>query len=99
MRSKILVPITATALLLAVASAPMTAKAGDIQGDAYNCDELWVMKNEIYKQRGYCFKTTKAITKFGNAGCLYDEQADVPLSDNDRAVLKDIKLSMARQAC
>lgn len=84
-------------LVLAVAAVP--ARAGDIQGDAYDCDELWVMKNQIYKDRGYCFKTAKAIGKFGNAGCQYDTQSEVPLSDVERKVISDIKKSMKRQGC
>lgn len=76
-----------------------SARAGDIQGDAYSCDELWVMKNEIYKAGGYCFKTAKAISQFGNAGCRFDAQADVPLSDNQRSTLRDIRLSNERLGC
>lgn len=84
-------------IVTAVAAGP--ARAGDIQGDAYDCAELWVMKNQIYKDRGYCFKTAKAIAHFGNADCRYDVEADVPLSDVDRTVITDIKRSMRRQHC
>ena len=75
------------------------AMAGDIQGDAYACDELWQMRNTIYKSNGYCFRSPKAIAAFGNAGCLYDDESAVPVSDNDRLVLKDIRRSEARQGC
>ena len=37
------------------------------------CQPLWEVRNWIYKERGYCFKTPNAIKAFGNAGCLYDE--------------------------
>lgn len=98
MKSIVLSGVTAFGLVIACATyAP--AQAGDIQGDAYDCNELWVMKNQIFKDRGYCFKTSKAIAQFGNAGCQYDSQADVPLSDTDRTVIADIKHSMKRQGC
>ena len=52
---------------------------------AQSCFDLWVERNSIYKRAGYCFKTARAIRYFGNAGCEYDDQADVPLSPGQRA--------------
>lgn len=82
-----------------VATVAGAAQAGDLQGDAYDCNEMWVLRNQIYKDRGYCFKTAKAIAHFGNAGCRYDDVADVPLSGSDRVVIRDVKASMKRQRC
>lgn len=82
-----------------VASLTSPATAGDIQGDAYDCAELWTMKNEIYKAGGYCFKSPRAISRFGNAGCAHDLEADVPLSDTQRLIIRDIKRSQKRQQC
>ncbi len=45
------------------------------------CYDLWLQRNIIFKQAGYCFKTSQAVRAFGNAGCQYDELEDVPLSD------------------
>lgn len=53
-----------------------------------NCDQLWYQRNSIFKAAGYCFQTPRGIRVFGNAGCRYDNQYDVPLSDRDRQVLK-----------
>ncbi len=91
---------TAAILSLATACIPaIPAQAGDIQGDAYSCEELWVMRNQIFKNAGYCFKTEKAINYFGNAGCIYQDQDDVPLSKWDMIVIGDAKKSEARQGC
>ena len=49
-----------------------------------NCDALSYQRNSIFKRAGYCFKTPEQIRNFGNAGCQYDDQASVPLSDRDR---------------
>ena len=76
-----------------------SARAGDVQGDAYGCDELWTMRNEIFKAGGYCFKSPRAIKQFGNAGCQHDEEFDVPLSGRDRETLSAIKKSERRQSC
>lgn len=99
---KPILTLTLSATVLAMAtglSATSSAIAGDVQGDAYDCQELYVMRNEIYKAGGYCFKTAKAISQFGNAGCQYDSLSDVPLSANQRQSIRGIKKSEARQTC
>ncbi len=57
---------------------------------AFPCDELWAERNAVYAEAGYCFKTPRAIRAFGNAGCKYDDLADVPLSARDRAKVANI---------
>ena len=57
---------------------------------AQSCDELWYQRNAIYKSGGYCFKTSRAIGTFGNAGCQFDNERDVPLSANDRGRIAEI---------
>jgi hypothetical protein len=44
------------------------------------CQSLWVERAAIYKDAGLCFKTPRAIEYFGNAGCTYLREEDVPLS-------------------
>jgi hypothetical protein len=55
------------------------------------CFDLWVQRNSIYKAYGYCFKTQKAINYFGNAGCQYDYEGDIPFSHADKATVLAIK--------
>ena len=64
-----------------------------------SCQALWEVRNWIYKERGYCFKTPNAIKAFGNAGCLYDDIAQVPLNQFERANVKAIKKAEARKGC
>ena len=74
MRSSVLlVSIGFASALFGVLSATAPARA-DI------CYDLWVQRNSIYKEYGYCFKTPRAISYFGNAGCQYDNEGDIPLS-------------------
>ena len=35
-----------------------------------NCDFLYTMRNAIYAEHHYCFKTARAIAVFGNQGCV-----------------------------
>ncbi len=73
-----------------VAIAALLVLAGATPGLAQSCDEYWYQRNMIYKEAGYCFKTARAIRSFGNAGCRYDDQADVPLSARQRAEIAEI---------
>ena len=92
-----LLPILAAATAVAAIAAPV--QAGDIQGDAFDCKDLWVMRNQIFKDNGYCFTTAKAINYFGNGGCSHHSQSSLHLSSGDRSVLRDIKKSESRQGC
>lgn len=96
---KLLVATTTVLTLAGTLAGQAPARAGDILGDAYSCEELWVMRNQIFKNAGYCFKTQKAISYFGNGGCVFADQNEVPLSDIDRIVVRDAKMSEARQGC
>ncbi len=66
---------------------------------AFPCDELWAERNAVYAEAGYCFKTPRAIRAFGNAGCKYDDLADVPLSARDRAKVADIQRQEQAHRC
>src|SRR6266571_3665323 len=63
-------------MLIVGASAVAPIPPARAQG---SCEQLWVERNTIFKARGYCFKTPRAISYFGNAGCLYDDEAALPL--------------------
>jgi YARHG domain len=84
---------------VATLAATCPASAGDVQGDAYACSELWVLRNQVYKDNGYCFATARAITYFGNGGCNSYSQSALLLSGSERGLLRDIKASERRQDC
>ncbi|HEX2447757.1 MAG TPA: YARHG domain-containing protein [Methyloceanibacter sp.] len=63
------------------------------------CQPLWEVRNWIYKENGYCFHTPKAIQAFGNAGCKYDDAADVPLNAPERHNVKVIRKVEAKKGC
>jgi hypothetical protein len=66
---------------------------------AQSCQDLWVERNSYYKQAGYCFKTARAISYFGNGGCSYDFEADVPLPRDIRARIAEITRIERRSGC
>jgi hypothetical protein len=66
---------------------------------AQSCQELWVERNSYYKEAGYCFKTSRAISYFGNGGCIYGIEADVPLPRHIRARIAEITRIERRYGC
>jgi hypothetical protein len=67
--------------LMALATTAVLIPAANAQ----TCQQLWVERNQYYKNHGYCFKTQQAITYFGNGGCHIQDQNAVPLSPAERA--------------
>ncbi|ALK09195.1 YARHG domain-containing protein [Blastochloris viridis] len=83
------VAIVMGCLILVAVSAPVRAQAGI-------CGDLWVERNSIYKANGFCFKTARAISYFGNQGCMYSYESQVPLSRGERIRIEQIR-SLERQ--
>ena len=59
-------PVSGAMLMAVVASAAAIPSAY-----AQSCQQLWVERNSYYKARGYCFKSARAISYFGNGGVLH----------------------------
>ncbi len=64
-----------------------------------SCSALWEVRNAIYAQNGYCFKTERAINFFGNDQCYIDEQADVRLNTYERANIATIVNAESAKGC
>jgi len=90
------VPVS-TFLASLMLSSVFAVSAANAQGRV--CRELWVERNQIYADKGYCFKTDRAIRYFGNRGCRYEYQDDVPLSRRERARVADIQAEEREMGC
>lgn len=55
--------VTIQAGAIALGNAP--AQAQDY--GEMSCSELWYVRNQIYAEKGYCFKTARARAAFGRA--------------------------------
>ena len=64
-----------------------------------SCDALWLQRNSIFKSAGYCFRTPRGISAFGNAGCRFDDIHELPLSDIDRENVERISRAEAMKGC
>jgi hypothetical protein len=85
---------SAVATMLTVAASLAAAPAY-----AQTCDQLWVERNQYYRIHGYCFKTERAISFFGNAGCYIQEEGAVPLTPAERARIDQIVQQERAMGC
>jgi hypothetical protein len=67
--------------------------------DGPSCDFLYMMRNRIYAQHGYCFKTARGISEIGNSGCYISNQAAVPLSNIERDNIATIQKAERAKSC
>ncbi|RED38282.1 YARHG domain-containing protein [Rhodopseudomonas thermotolerans] len=70
-----------------------------VPASAQSCHELWVERNGYYKDAGHCFKTSRAISYFGNRGCVYEFEGEVPLPRGIRARINQIRALERRFGC
>lgn len=42
-----------------------------------SCDALWTVRNSIYNDNGYCFKTSAARSVFDNSDCYVNNAANL----------------------
>ena len=49
-----------------------------------SCDALWTVRNTMYSENGYCFKTARGLAAFDNSTCSYDDLGMVPLNAYER---------------
>jgi len=63
------------------------------------CDQLWVARNSIYKVRGYCFQTQRAIQYFGNGGCIQQNESDIPFTQAERTLIAQYVAQERAQGC
>jgi hypothetical protein len=73
-------------------------RAEDLANGA-SCQFLYTMRNQIYRDRFYCFATPRAIELFGNAGCQFDNVNEVPLNHFERANVATIQSVERAMGC
>ncbi len=64
-----------------------------------NCENLWFLRNAIYAENGYRFKTELAISAFGNDNCRFVHIGEVPLNKYEHYNASLIKKVERRKSC
>ncbi|HEX4196775.1 MAG TPA: YARHG domain-containing protein [Caulobacteraceae bacterium] len=69
------------------------------RADGPSCDFLYMMRNRIYAQHGYCFRTPRGVSEIGNSGCYISNQAAVALSNIERDNIAVIQKAENAKSC
>lgn len=72
-------------------------KKGDLE--QLSCQSLTFMRNRLFKEKGYCFRSEAAKAEQGNEGCRFVIQALVPLNDFERANIALIRKIEKAKRC
>ncbi|WP_169738477.1 YARHG domain-containing protein [Afifella pfennigii] len=49
------------------------------------CSDLWYVRNRIFDENGYCFRTARGRANFDNSDCWEADQAQVKMNAVERA--------------
>ena len=64
-----------------------------------SCENLAHVRNRLYHENGYCFRTKVTRDMYGNAGCKFPIQAMVPLSRTERASIVNVRKVEREKGC
>lgn len=64
-----------------------------------SCNALWEVRNQMYFENGYCFKTERTLDFFGDDDCIYEAAADVPLNKHERRNISTIVAVERQKHC
>jgi hypothetical protein len=64
-----------------------------------SCDALWTVRNSIFHDNGYCFKTQRALSVWNNDGCQYWNSGQVPLNSYERTNVSRISSVEKQMGC
>lgn len=64
-----------------------------------SCENLWYVRNRIFDENGYCFKTARARRQFNNSNCYVDDEADIDLSPIEQHNVDEIVEAEAENGC
>ncbi len=64
-----------------------------------SCQNLWHVRNRIFDENGYCFKTALGKKAFDNSDCSIDDEDGVPMNGTERANVAAIKSVESAKGC
>ena len=64
-----------------------------------SCDALWTIRNSIYNEHGYCFKTAKAKSVFDNSDCSVTNPAYLGFNGYEQTNIDRIASVESEMSC
>ena len=67
--------------------------------DTLSCDALWMVRNSIYDERGFCFKTARALETFSNEDCYVTNASRLKFNAFERTNIDRIVAVERNKGC
>lgn len=64
-----------------------------------SCPNLWYVRNSIYNDNGYCFKTKAAQAEFDNSDCFVQDTAKLRFNKHEQANINSIVRVEKEKGC
>ena len=74
-----------------------TFSRGDLRG--LSCQNLWYVRNSIYNDNGYCFRTKAAKAEFDNSDCVVKDAETLRFNRHERANIDAIVRVEKEKGC
>jgi hypothetical protein len=65
----------------------------------FSCQNLWLVRNTIFHQRGYCFQTSRGRVEFDNSHCSSSAISDLRLSFVEKENIATLREMERRKNC
>ncbi len=69
------------------------------QIEDFSCENLWLVRNTIFHQRGYCFQTARGRANFDNSHCLSSSTSELKLTEIENQNVATIRDMEHRKGC
>lgn len=64
-----------------------------------SCQSLWTVRNSIYDDHGYCFKTAAAKAEFDNSDCYENDASQLRFNQHEQANINRIVQVEKEKGC
>jgi len=64
-----------------------------------SCQNLWYVRNSIYNDHGYCFRTAAAIAQFDNSDCYERDAAKLRFNRHEQTNINRIVQVEKQKSC
>jgi hypothetical protein len=64
-----------------------------------SCENLWLVRNTIYDENGYCFRTRRALEVFDNDDCYVEDAGAVRLNTFERGNINRVVQVEREKGC
>src|SRR5215216_6065164 len=65
----------------------------------FSCSTLWELRNTMYFEHGYCFKTDRATDFFDNAECTIEDAEDIEFNETEQTNISRISSVEKAKGC